>query len=250
MDKWAQLKTYTRARIGMKSSQHAISTRDHLHFQLDHAKARDAVHLPWFVDELQKTLELANIPFQSLQSAVNHRHEYLKRPDLGMRLHELSQQQFAHSEFDISIVMSNGLSSSALNHHGGAFVTKLWHALFEQNFKLSPVYLIENARVAISDEVGFLARSKLVLILLGERPGLSACDSLALYLTYAPKPGNVNAQRNCISNIRPPHGLSYEHAVQKTLYLLKESLRRQLSGVHLKEDQGIFVNAKSTIQCT
>jgi ethanolamine ammonia-lyase small subunit len=209
MSDWESLKKYTQARIGLGRVGYAVSTKEHLKFQFDHARARDAVHWPWEIEKFQKKLKSAKIPSQVLKTRITSRQEYLTRPDLGKLL---GPNKLKPVRADIAIVVSNGLSSSAVENHGVLFLKRLWNQL-ESEFKLAPVCLVENARVA-----------------------LTSFDSLALYLTYAPKLGNSDAQRNCISNIRPPDGLSYETAVKKTLFLVSEAFRRKISGVELKEE--------------
>jgi ethanolamine ammonia-lyase small subunit len=232
MSDWESLKKYTQARIGLGRVGYAVSTKEHLKFQFDHARARDAVHWPWEIEKFQKKLKSAKIPSQVLKTRITSRQEYLTRPDLGKLL---GPNKLKPVRADIAIVVSNGLSSSAVENHGVLFLKRLWNQL-ESEFKLAPVCLVENARVALSDEIGSKLKAKMVLMIIGERPGLTSFDSLALYLTYAPKLGNSDAQRNCISNIRPPDGLSYETAVKKTLFLVSEAFRRKISGVELKEE--------------
>jgi ethanolamine ammonia-lyase small subunit len=235
MNDWKELRKLTSARIGIGRTGFSVPTREHLKFQLDHARARDAVRWPWDVVNFAAKLKSGGIPSRVLQTCVESRDEYLTRPDLG-RVLRSGGGAVAKKKSDIAIVVSNGLSSSGVENHGILFLKTLWRELEDTDLSLSPVYLIENARVAISDVVGSLAKAKMVLMILGERPGLSSFDSLGLYLTYAPRTGNSDANRNCISNIRPPEGLSYIDAVRKTLFLVNESFRRKISGVELKEE--------------
>jgi ethanolamine ammonia-lyase small subunit len=249
MSDWEALKKFTQARIGIGRTGYAVPTRAHLQFQLDHARARDAIFWKWEREAFQKKLKKEEIRHVFLTTGVTTRSDYLKRPDLGRVLSEASHLELkkkygkkttAKNEFDVALIVSNGLSSSAVNSHGGPFILLLLKELREFGLKISPVFLLENARVAVSDEIGALTHAKLSIIVLGERPGLSSFDSLAVYLTYAPKVGGSDARRNCVSNIRPPDGLSYEVGVKKTLFLVKESLRRQLSGVELKEEVNLL----------
>jgi ethanolamine ammonia-lyase small subunit len=236
MSDWETLKKFTQARIGLGRVGYAVPTKEHLKFQFDHARARDAVHWPWEVDKFSKKLKASKIPSVILKTQVSSRQEYLTRPDLGKIL---APTKLKPTKSDIAIIMSNGLSSSAIENHGFGFLKKLWQELGDSDLKLSQVYLVENARVALSDAIGAQLKSKMVLMIIGERPGLTSFDSLALYLTYGPKLGNTDAQRNCISNIRPPEGLSYDVAVKKTLFLVNEAFRRKLSGVDLKEETAL-----------
>lgn len=243
MKDWSDLKKLTQARIGIGRTGASLPTKEHLQFQLDHALARDAVHLPWKREEFAAKMKTKGMKTITLESAAGSRLEYLKRPDLGRALEKTSRTKVnpRKSKVDLAIIVSNGLSSAAVHEHALPFLSRLTKALRETGHSLSPLYLVENARVAISDEIGALAKAKLVLMILGERPGLTSSDSLAVYLTYAPKPGNTDAKRNCISNIRPPNGLSYEVGIAKTLFLTHEALRRKLSGVDLKDETPLLV---------
>jgi ethanolamine ammonia-lyase small subunit len=244
MTDWESLRKLTQARIGLGRAGHAVPTTAHLKFQLDHARARDAVHWAWDLQEFKKQLRRAQMPSIVLKTPVKDRFEYLTRPDLGKKLEPLELNKLkspSRLKSDIAIVVSNGLSSSAVNQHGFSFLELLWAELKESHFKLAPICLVENARVALSDVIGSELKAKMVLMILGERPGLSSFDSLALYLTYRPRPGNTDAGRNCVSNIRPPDGLSYSFAIKKTLFLVKEAFRRRLSGVDLKEEAKLLV---------
>jgi ethanolamine ammonia-lyase small subunit len=236
MSDWETLRKFTQARIGLGRAGYAVPTKEHLKFQFDHARARDAVHWPWEIENFQKKLKGAKIPSVILKTQVSSRQEYLTRPDLGKIL---EPTKLKASKPDIAIVVSNGLSSAAIENHGPGFLKKLLHELGDSHLKVSQVHLVENARVALSDVIGAQLKAKMVLMIIGERPGLTSFDSLALYLTYGPKLGNTDAQRNCISNIRPPEGLSYDSAVKKTLFLVNEAFRRKLSGVELKEETAL-----------
>jgi len=242
MSDWDQLRKFTQARIGVGRKGYALPTHELLRLQLDHAQARDAIHWPWKLDVFQKTLRREKIPQLVLATAVHDRAEYLLRPDLGRVLSVASRKLLTKkfpktkSQMDVVIAVSNGLSSSAVNVHAAKLVSSLWKGLKREGYRIAPVILAENARVAVSDEIGALTRARLSIIVLGERPGLSSVDSLAVYLTFAPRVGNTDAQRNCVSNIRPPDGLDYQSAVRKTLFLVREAIRRELSGVELKEE--------------
>ncbi|KPA97424.1 ethanolamine ammonia-lyase subunit EutC, partial [Pseudomonas asplenii] len=169
------------------------------------------------------------------------RHSYLQRPDLGRRLNDASARQLrdyaqAHpGGVDLAIVVADGLSALAVHRHTVPFLTRLEEQLAAEGWSQSPVILVEQGRVAVADEIGELLGAKMVVILIGERPGLSSPDSLGLYFTYNPKVGLTDAYRNCISNVRL-EGMSYGLAAHKLLYLMKEACRRQLSGVNLKDE--------------
>jgi ethanolamine ammonia-lyase small subunit len=165
----------------------------------------------------------------------------LQRPDLGRRLDEPSAQLVAARAaaapdgYDAAFVIADGLSALAVERHAAPLLAELWPALEREQWRLAPLCVVEQGRVAISDEVGALLGARQVVILLGERPGLSAPDSLGAYLTYAPRVGNTDAQRNCVSNIRE-HGLTYAAAAHTLLYLMRAARQRQLSGVELKDE--------------
>lgn len=255
---WSALRAYTDARIGLGRAGISVPTHELLNFQLSHAKARDAVHLPLHVESLLEGF--ARLPldmcllgegkaqglFQEgttpilLHSQAPNKDTYLQRPDLGRRLDEHSRQKLEalHTKepYDLGIVVVDGLSSLAIAENALRFIETLTKELAKdtQEWKLAPFCIVEQGRVAIGDEVGEFLHVRTVIVLIGERPGLSSPDSLGLYMTYAPKVGLTDAYRNCISNIRK-EGLSYEEAAKKTLYLLKESRKLQLSGVAIKE---------------
>ena len=243
---WALLKDYTDARIGLGRSGVSIPTSHSLAFQLAHAQAQDAVHLPLDVENIVEQLFINDINKETspilLHSQAINRTTYLQRPDLGRRLDKNSSEILKkikandNTFYDLSIVIVDGLSSLAIKENAINFIKKLMIALKEdkQKWNLSPFSIVQQGRVAIGDEVGELLKAKISIVLIGERPGLSSPDSLGLYLTWNPKVGLSDASRNCISNIRS-EGLSYEEAVKKTMYLLKESRRLGLSGVNLKD---------------
>lgn len=231
---------YTQARIGLGNKAPALPSKAWLEFAFHHACAQDAVHAPWDLPLAARAIESLGLGYEIVHTRVKNREEYLVRPDLGRALSEASADHLttmAGRFGDVVILASNGLSSHAVSTHLPPFLgilkTHLEAAGFTQDHH---VVLAENGRVALIDHVGDLLKPALGIVIIGERPGLSAADSLAVYLTYRPKRGLTDAARNCISNIRPPLGLSYEMAALKTVYLAKEALRRQLSGVMLKEE--------------
>ncbi|MGK0255542.1 MAG: ethanolamine ammonia-lyase small subunit [Arcobacteraceae bacterium] len=255
---WEVLRNYTDARIGLGRTGISLPTDKLLDFQLSHAKARDAVHMPLDIEDLLQ--RFANMPLELelmnkntpkgvlsngcvpilLHSQVTNRHIYLQRPDLGRRLNTESKQKLQDLErkekYDLAIVLVDGLSSLAIKENAINFIDKLTKELVNDNqdWTLAPFTIIEQGRVAIGDEVGELLNAKTVLVLIGERPGLSSPDSLGLYMTYNPKVGLNDSNRNCISNIRSD-GLSYEEATKKSMYLLKESRKLELSGINIKD---------------
>jgi len=240
-DPWFKLRQFTQARIAQGRSGHAQTTAAQLDFQLAHASARDAVHLPWDVEAFAQRAVALGTETIMLETQVTDRVHYLKRPDLGRRLAPVSHAHLSTSaSADIALIFSNGLSSTAMDAHGLALLSAILDAyrgrMVTDDVRIAPVCLVPNARVALSDEIGALFKAKLCVIVVGERPGLSAADSLGIYMTYNPNPANTDAERNCISNVRPPDGLSCEAAAAKLLYLSEQALQRRISGVALKDD--------------
>ena len=238
---WLELRRLTPARIALGRSGTSLPTQAQLDFQFAHAQARDAVHLPFDHASLSEQLTGKGRETLLLHSAASDRDSYLQRPDLGRRLDDASARQlreYAASHpgaVDLAIVVADGLSSLAVHRHSVPFLAQLEEQARAEGWSLSPVILVEQGRVAVADEIGELLGAKMVVILIGERPGLSSPDSLGLYFTYAPKVGLTDASRNCISNVRL-EGLSYGLAAHRLLYLMREACRRQLSGVNLKDE--------------
>ena len=244
---WNLLRDYTDARIGLGRTGVSIPTSHSLAFQLAHAQAQDAVHLPLDIEHVYDQINNNNLNPENflpilLHSQATSRTIYLQRPDLGRRLNSDSIEKLEkinldkNEPFDLSIVIVDGLSSLAIKENAVNYIEKLLSALTNdsQKWEIAPLVIVQQGRVAIGDEVSELLKAKISLVLIGERPGLSSPDSLGLYLTWNPKVGLTDASRNCISNVRS-EGLSYEEAVKKTMYLLKESRRLELSGVNLKD---------------
>jgi ethanolamine ammonia-lyase small subunit len=227
------LRDFTSARVDLGRTGHSLPTSELLDLQLAHARARDAVQLPLDVNSLVLELRQANIPCLALTSEAHDRPTYLRRPDLGRRLNTASREVLAplKLDYDAAFVIADGLSALAVHRHA---LTMLKLILASLDWNIAPVTIVDQARVAIGDEIGELLGVKLTVVLIGERPGLSSPDSLGIYLTWQPRPGRTDAERNCISNIRA-EGLSYEIAAHKLLYLMNESRRLKLSGVQLKE---------------
>ncbi|HYH22536.1 MAG TPA: ethanolamine ammonia-lyase subunit EutC [Azospirillum sp.] len=235
-DPWLRFRAATRARIGLGRSGDGLPTRALLDFQLAHARARDAVHGAVDVDRLAG--DLAPHPTIRVHSAAPDRATYLRRPDLGRRLDAAgrvaaSRAALPAGAWDIAFVIADGLSAAAVQAHAAALV----HACVDRltSWSVAPVVLAVQARVALGDEVGALLGAKLVALLVGERPGLSAADSLGVYLTWAPEPGCADSRRNCISNIHAA-GLPIGAAADKLCWLANEAARLKLTGVALKED--------------
>lgn len=234
----ARLREYTPARVELGRAGLSLPTRALLEFQLAHAKARDAVHLPLAIQSLVLELKQKGMESITLASAARNRDEYLKRPDLGRRLSDESRERLSalRDEYDAAFVIADGLSALAVHRHA---VPLLDLVLSNLDWRIAPVAIIEQGRVAIGDEIGEVLGSRLVVVLIGERPGLSSPDSLGAYLTWQPRRGRTDAERNCISNIRA-EGLSYAAAAHKLLFLMNEARRLKLSGVGLKEGGGLI----------
>jgi ethanolamine ammonia-lyase small subunit len=233
---WQSLRRFTAARIALGRSGVSQPTAQQLAFQLDHARARDAVHLALDHEALSETLGANGVQCVSVQSAARDRQIYLQRPDLGRRLDEPSREKLAalaDPAYDLAFVVADGLSALAIEQNVAPFLRALMPRL--AGWRLAPLTIVQQGRVAIGDEIGHLLGAQIVVVLIGERPGLSSPDSMGLYLTYAPRPGLTDASRNCISNVRTA-GLTWEAAAFKLHYLLSESRRRQLSGVALKDE--------------
>lgn len=242
--RWDTLRRYTDARIALGRAGHSLPTAAHLAFQLAHAQARDAVHLPFDVMGVAAAVQALGLENLSLHSAAIDRAAYLQRPDLGRRLDDRSRQALAQwrarqtGHVDLAFVIADGLSALAVHQNAVALMSATLARLRSdpvQTWSVAPVALVEEGRVAIGDEVGHGLLANAVVVLIGERPGLSSPDSLGLYVTWAPGPGLTDADRNCISNVRPA-GLSIEAAATKLHRLLAQSRLRQLTGVALKDD--------------
>ena len=239
-DPWASLRGFTAARIAIGRTGNSIPLQQVLEFKLAHAHARDAVYSKLDIDVLRDSLTQFNLPLHHLHSRAIHREKYLTRPDYGRRLDapsaELLQNQLPVA---IAIVITDGLSATAINQYAAALLQLLIPKLISANTGTLNITIVEQGRVAIADEIGQAFAAMLSVILIGERPGLTAPDSMSAYLTYNPKVGITDEARNCISNIRP-EGLDIPAAADKLFYLIIESLRRKLSGVELKDNYGLL----------
>ena len=203
--------------------------------------ARDAVHLPLDADALDAGIKSLGFSTLHVHSRTPDRHTYLLRPDFGRRLDEASRQHLQSHKpptpVDFQIVVGDGLSALAVQRHTVPLLSALQKHI-PDNWNVGPVIIAKQARVALADEAGELLGARMVVMLIGERPGLSSPDSLGIYLTYAPKVNCSDAERNCISNVRP-EGLQYAGAAQKLIWLAKEALRRKISGVALKDESEV-----------
>lgn len=238
-DPWNALRRFTPARIGLGRAGGSIPTRALLDFQLAHARARDAVHRELDVAGLRARLAAVRIDSLTLASAAGDRHTFIQRPDLGRILDEKSKALLDRrpqtQTWDAVFVIADGLSALAVERHALPLLAMMRAHLVREGWRIAPCCSVSQGRVAIGDEIGALLQSKMSVMLIGERPGLTSQDSLSAYLTWDPLPGRSNAERNCVSNIRP-EGLSYGAAAYKLLHLMRQSRSRRLSGLHLKED--------------
>ncbi|WP_371349010.1 ethanolamine ammonia-lyase subunit EutC [Ancylobacter sp. IITR112] len=242
-DGWRRLAGVTPARIALGRAGTGLPTREVLRFALAHAQARDAVHLPFEAARMAR--EIAGLGFETVEvtSAAPARDAYLRRPDLGRRLSDESRARLAAragAPVDLALVVADGLSSTAIHAQAVPFLAAFKARIAEAGWSLAPVCVASQARVALGDEVGEALNASACVVLIGERPGLSSPDSLGLYLTFAPRAGRSDAERNCISNVRG-EGLSHEHAAFKLAWLLKEALARRLTGVTLKDESDLLL---------
>lgn len=249
---WEALRQFTDARIALGRAGVSVPTGAHLAFQLAHAQARDAVHLALDATELASKLDATftdlPVPCLSLHSAAADRNTYLQRPDLGRRLNQDSRTRLeqlsvnsGERPYDLALVVVDGLSALAIEQNATPFLNTLRDRLTQEHWSLAPLCIVQQGRVAVGDEVAQLLGARAVVVLIGERPGLSSPDSMGLYLTWMPRVGLTDASRNCISNVRPA-GLRYEDAAFKLHYLLFQAKQRQLSGVDLKDETGPDAN--------
>ena len=236
----ADLRELTPARVGLGRAGASMPTDALLAFTLDHARARDAVHTAFDVPRLLAGLAGLGLQASQVSSQADNRRDYLRRPDLGRMLDQASRRALAEQgggASDLAIVIGDGLSPAAVNIHAVELVRHLGPRLTEAGIGFGNVVIASGARVALGDEIGAALGARMVAMLIGERPGLSAPDSLGAYLTFAPRIGLTDAERNCVSNIHGA-GLSYDEAAFKIAWLVREGLKRQVTGVALKDESG------------
>jgi len=231
---WPELRRATPARIGLGRSGSGLPTAAHLDVQLAHAQARDAVHQAFEPTRIIAEVEATRHEAVLLRSAAGDRPTYLRRPDLGRRLAAESREHLAarpSGRIDIVFVIADGLSATAVHAHAAALL-RASRARLDPALNIGPVVIVEGGRVAIGDEIGGILGADLAVVLIGERPGLSAADSLGVYVTWQPAPGTLDAARNCLSNIRP-QGLPIDEASARLVALLTEARRHRMTGVAL-----------------
>ena len=233
-DPWAVLRGATRARVALGRAGDGLPTARELEFRAAHAAARDAVHTALDAGRVRTALAEAGVTLDVLEvhSQAPDRATYLQRPDLGRR--PAPGAGLPRGPYDLALVVADGLSPRAVHEHAAGTAAAVLARL--PGWSVAPVVLAHQARVALGDPVGEALGAAIVVVLVGERPGLSSADSLGLYLTYGPRPGRVDAERNCISNVRPPHGLSYATAADTLVALLQASRQLGASGVVLKDE--------------
>jgi ethanolamine ammonia-lyase small subunit len=231
----AALRSRTPARVALGHAGAGLPTPALLEFQLDHARARDAVHEALDVQHLAADLAPAQV--LGVHSQAGDRGTYLQRPDLGRRLAPECTGMLPGGPFDVVFILGDGLSARAVQTHAAPTLRALLRALPDWN--CAPLIIATQARVALGDDIGARLNAWLSVMLIGERPGLSAPDSLGIYLTWKPAPGRGDHERNCISNIRPPQGLSYEEAAARAAWLMRAARRAGGSGISLKDDSEI-----------
>ena len=231
--KWRDLRRFTDARVALGRAGNALPTAAHLDFQEAHARARDAVWSCLDVAKLEEELSPLGLPIQRVTSQAEERRRFLLRPDLGRRLPEGSA--LPKSPGSIALVIADGLCASGVQQQAPALLSVLVPALSKAGFTPGPIIIAEQARVALGDDVAEAMEAAAIVVLIGERPGLSATDSMGLYITWAARRGSNDAMRNCISNIRPG-GLSADFAAAKALWLLAEARKLGATGVALKDE--------------
>ncbi len=231
-DAWDALRPATSARIGLHRTGDTLALRHVLELQLGHAKARDAVHVPLDVERTRDALAQWGAG-PHVTSRAADRVTYLRRPDLGRVLDDAHTAALPQGPFDAVFILADGLSSFAVQRHGVAMLSASLERL--KGWTIAPIVIATQARVALADDIGERMGAAMSVILIGERPGLSAADSLGAYLTFAPRRGRRDSERNCISNIHGA-GLSYDRAAETLVWLMTQARARRVTGVSLKDE--------------
>jgi ethanolamine ammonia-lyase small subunit len=235
-----RLRELTPARVGLGRAGASMPTTALLDFTLDHARARDAVHAGFDVAAIVAGLNGLGLEAIEVRSGAPNRQDYLRRPDLGRTLDQDSRQLLesrSSGACRLVIVVGDGLSPAAVNAHAVALIRSLLARLAVDGIEPDHPVVASGARVALGDEIGAILEARMAVMLIGERPGLSAPDSLGAYLTFAPEPGRTDAERNCVSNIHGA-GLGYDEAAFRIAWLVREGLARKITGVALKDESG------------
>jgi ethanolamine ammonia-lyase small subunit len=242
---WASLRRLTAARIGLRRAGASLATGPLLDFQFAHARARDAVHAP--LDETHLVADIAGLetPVLAVASAAEDRQRYLMRPDLGRRLGPGAEAMLAPyaSSHDVVLVVTDGLSAHAVQMHAQPVLADVLPKLRAEGWRIAPLIVVRHGRVGVGDAIAVALRAKCVVVLIGERPGLTAPNSMGAYLTWQPHAQTTDADRNCVSNIRP-EGIGYADAAFKLVHILRAMRARRLSGVRLKDDSDQLLVAR------
>ncbi len=234
---WSELKQYTAARISLGRAGAGLPTDAYLQFKLSHALAKDAVWLPFDKYKLADEFEAKGLPTLFVESLAGSKEEYLTRPDLGRKLGVTSAMRLEQANLpaaDVLLVVADGLSSVAMHNHALPFVEHFLPYMQTLGKTVYPIVIAERSRVALADEVARLLKASVVVILIGERPGLSSPDSMGAYLSWKPSVGCPDSERNCVSNIRP-EGLTYDKAAFKLAWLIEQAFDMQRTGIALKD---------------
>jgi ethanolamine ammonia-lyase small subunit len=244
-DAWANFRALTAARIGLKRAGASLATAPLLEFKLAHARARDAVHEALDQSRLVAELAALGVPVRAATSAALDRQTYLMRPDLGRRLASDAEAALGRDkgQYDIAIVVADGLSARAVQLHARPVLAALLPTLRKEKVRVAPLTVVLHGRVAIGDTIAALLGADCAAVLIGERPGLTAPDSMGAYLTWRPGPDTTDADRNCVTNIRP-NGIGYAEAAAKLGYLLAAIRGRRISGVGLKDEQDALLSGR------
>lgn len=242
-DQWEKLKQFTDARIALGRAGCSIPTQALLEFQLSHAQAQDAVYQSLNTAYLTEQLKDHSLQSFHVNSNSEDKETYLKRPDLGRQLSEhskqiLIEQSIDSQPYDVCIVVGDGLSARAIEANAIPFILSLNKYIQQEGWSLAPIVLATGSRVALGDDVAQIFKASMLVMLIGERPGLSSPDSMGIYYTWHARTGCLDSARNCISNVRPA-GLSIPIATQRLMNLMKESKRLGLSGVDLKDEHQV-----------
>jgi ethanolamine ammonia-lyase small subunit len=245
-DAWSALTAYTPARVALGRTGSGLPTRRVLEFQLAHARARDAVLMPFAARKVADALDLPGTLLATTEAS--DRQLYLMNPDAGRRLSDAARAKLRHGRYDAALVIADGLSATAVHAHGAALARLILASL--SHLTWAPVTIVTGGRVAVGDDIAEALGAELCVVLIGERPGLSAADAVGIYLTFTPRPGiTKDSERNCISNVRPG-GLAPEEAAHRLAWLVTESRRLKLSGVRLKEDAPDLRSVSDTANLT
>lgn len=230
----SDLKQFTNARVALRTSGVSLCTEELLALKLAHARAVDAVWTDWNRIKISDELKLVGIESLLVDSEASNRIHYVQNPQSGCIVNGQSQSTIQSLKYEnaISIVLADGLSPIAAQEQGSKIIACLMENLRSLAMSIHPVFICNNGRVAIGDSIGEIAKSKIAIVIIGERPGLTTPQSLGIYITLNPRSTSTNANRNCISNIHP-EGLSIEQASNECKQLIEKMLTHNISGYQL-----------------